>query len=86
MDTSRPKYAPEESSEEESEDELFPFEKKQQLLLQSNEAVQDITEAEKLDRRLRRLQQREYEEEEEKYVEHLNYISIIIEHSNTFFI
>lgn len=62
----RPKYAPEESSEEESEDE-FPFEKRQ---LSQTEPVPDVTEAEKHDRRLRRLQQREYEEEEEKLQRH----------------
>lgn len=62
----RPKYAPEESSNEESEDE-FPFERKQ---AQSMEPSKDNSEAEKLDPRLRRLQQREYEEDDEKLQRH----------------
>lgn len=51
----RPKYAPEESSEEESGDD-FPFERKQQSRIQENVPIDK--EAENLDPRLRRLKRK----------------------------
>lgn len=60
----RPKYAPEESSEEESEDE-FPFEKNKKDTAPEPPPIDD-EEALKLDPRLRRLLKREQEEDDEE--------------------
>ncbi|XP_054707957.1 microfibrillar-associated protein 1-like [Uloborus diversus] len=60
----RPKYAPEESSEEESDDE-FPFEKKP-ITTAPEPVLVDDEEALKSDPRLRRLLKKDEEEEEEE--------------------
>ncbi|XP_067128709.1 microfibrillar-associated protein 1 [Centruroides vittatus] len=67
----RPKYAPEESSEEESGDE-FPFEKKQQAQIAENVPIDK--EAEKFDRRLKRLQKQQEEEDSEDRIERHRHI------------
>ncbi|KFM73159.1 Microfibrillar-associated protein 1, partial [Stegodyphus mimosarum] len=60
----RPKYAPEESSEEESDDE-FPFEKKQPAAVPELPIIDD-EEALKQDPRLRRLLKRDQEEDDDE--------------------
>ncbi|KAK8763766.1 hypothetical protein V5799_033627 [Amblyomma americanum] len=62
----RPKYAPKESSDEESGDE-FTFERRQQPVIP--EPIPIDEEAEKNDPRLRRLQRREKQDNEEERME-----------------